>query len=311
MKRTLTALATVALLAAPAALAESKTFEAKSFTRIDVEGAMFVTYKSGPETRVVVETPSGDFSDAKISNDGDTLIVSRKSLDDKGGWFSWSRSIDVSDDGKTIKVNGKKKPVYNVTVTGPALEGVEASQSSRFTSQTINAGDFDASASSSSEVTLAGTASRTSLNASSSGGVKAAGLKAASANLNASSSGEIQALVTGTGSSALNASSAGEITLVSQGAGSFEVNASSGGNVSLSGPCTSITADASSGAEIDAVELRCAAATGRASSGGEIDLYASESAKGSASSGGDVTFRGAPKTQDVSKSSGGSVEFKS
>lgn len=311
MKRTLTALATVALLSASAALAESKTFEAKPFSRIDVEGAMFVTYKSGPETRVVVETPGGDFSDAKISNDGDTLIVSRESLDDKGGWFSWRRSIDVSDDGKTIKVNGKKKPVYNVTVTGPDLEGVKASQSSRFTSQSINAADFEASASSSADISLAGTASRASLKASSSGEVKAASLKAASATLDASSSGEVEALVTGAGSSELSASSAGEISLVSQGAGSFEVNASSGGNVSLSGPCTTVTAEASSGAEVDAAELRCVSATGQASSGGEVDLYASESAKGSASSGGDVTFRGAPKTQDVSKSSGGSVEFKS
>ena len=111
MKKALTALASIALLAGPAALAEGKAFEAKPFTRIDVDGAMNVVYKAGPDTRVVVESSDGDYSDAKISNDGETLIVSRVSLASKGGWFFWNRSVSVSDDGKTIKVNGKKKPV--------------------------------------------------------------------------------------------------------------------------------------------------------------------------------------------------------
>jgi Putative auto-transporter adhesin, head GIN domain len=311
MKKALTALASIALLAAPVALAESKAFEAKPFTRIDVDGAMFVTYKSGPETRVVVETSGGDFSDAQISNDGDTLMISRESLDSDGGWFSWNRSVSVSDDGKTIKVNGKKKPVYNVTVTGPDLEGVKASQSSRFTSQSISADSFDAGASSSAEMTLGGTAGLASLKASSSGEIDARTLKAAAVSIDASSSGEVDAQVTGTGESTLQASSSGDISLVSAAAGSFNAEASSGGSIGISGACKGIMAEASSGAEIDGNELRCATATGKASSGGEIDLFASESAKGSASSGGDVTFRGAPKSQDASKSSGGSVEFKS
>lgn len=311
MKKALTALASIALLAAPAALAESKNFTAKPFTRIDVDGAMYVTYKSGPETQVVVETSGGDFSDALISNDGDTLVISRESLDSKGGWFSWNRSVSVSDNGKTIKINGKKKPVYNVTVTGPDLEGVKASQSSRFNSQFINADSFNAGASSSAEMTLGGTARLASLKASSSGEIDARTLKAASVSIDASSSGEVDAQVTGTGESTLQASSSGDISLVSTDAGSFNADASSGGSIVLSGACKGIIAEASSGAEIDGNELRCATATGKASSGGDIDLFASESAKGSASSGGDVTFRGAPKSQDASKSSGGSVEFKS
>ncbi|WP_291202519.1 DUF2807 domain-containing protein [Hyphomonas sp.] len=311
MKKALTALASIALLAGPGALAEGKAFEAKPFTRIDVDGAMNVVYKAGPNTRVVVESSDGDYSDAKISNDGETLIVSRVSLTSKGGWFFWNRSVSVSDDGKTIKVNGKKKPVYNVTVTGPDLEGVKASQSSRFTAQSIDSDAFDAGASSSAEMTLGGTARAASLKASSSGEINARTLKAVSVSIDASSSGEVDAQVTGAGENTLNASSAGDISLVSAAAGSFNVNASSGGSIDLSGACKGIIAEASSGAEIDGNELRCATATGKASSGGQVDLYASESAKGSASSGGDVTFRGAPKSQDASKSSGGSVAFKS
>ncbi len=311
MKRTLTALATIALLAAPAAMAQGKAFEAKPFTRINVDGAMFVVYKTGPEIRVAVESSDGDYSDAKIGNDGDTLVVSRESLDAKGGWFSWNRSVSVSEDGKTVKVNGKKKPVYTVHVTSPDLGGVKAAQSSRFTAQSLNAEGFEASASSSAEMTLGGTARLASLKASSSGEIDARALKAASVSVDASSSGEVDAQVTGTGENTVEASSAGEISLVSAAAASFVVEASSGGSIDLAGACNSITADASSGAEIIGGELRCATASGKASSGGEVDLYASETAKGSASSGGDVTFRGAPKSQDVSKSSGGSVQFKS
>lgn len=311
MKKALTALASIALLTAPAALAESKSFEAKPFTRIDVDGAMYVTYKAGAQTSVVVETSGGDFSDALISNEGNTLMVSRKSLDSDGGWFSWGRSVNVSDDGKTIKVNGKKKPVYNVTVTGPDLEGVKASQSSRFTSQSISADKFDAGASSSAEMTLGGTAGLASLKASSSGEIDARTLKAVSVSVDASSSGEVDAAVTGTGASKVEASSSGDVSLVSAAAGSFDVNASSGASIELSGACSSVTADASSGAEVDGGELRCATATGKASSGADVELYATDSATGKASSGGDVSFTGAPKTQDASKSSGGSVEFKS
>lgn len=311
MKKALTALATIALLAAPAALAEGKAYDTKPFTRIDVDGAMFVVYKTGSATKVVVESSDGDYSDAKISNDGDTLMISRESLDSDGNWFSWGRSVSVSDDGKTIKVNGKKKPVYTVHVTSPDLEGVKASQSSRFTAQSLSAGEFDASASSSAEMTLGGEAAFAVLKASSAGEIDAGALKAGRIDVKASSSGEVEARVTGTGENTADASSSGEIKLVSSGAGSFIVDASSGASVEITGACSSINADASSGAEITADKLLCSDATARASSGAEVDLFASASAKGSASSGGDVSFKGSPQLQDSSKSSGGSVEFKS
>ena len=170
MNKTLTALATISLLLAPAALAESKSFSASDFSRIEVEGAMNVVYKTAPQTSVKVETSGGDFSDARIENDADNLVVSRVSAGKKGGFFSWGgRSLSVSDDGKTVKVNGKKKPVYTVYVTGPDLEGVKASESSRFDSATIKASTFEASASSSATVTLAGTATSASLSASAGG----------------------------------------------------------------------------------------------------------------------------------------------
>ena len=310
MKKTLTALATIAILAAPAALADSKTYKVGSFDSIEVDGAMKVIYKAGAETSVVVETPGGDFSDAKITRSGDTMKVSRESLGKSSSWFSWGgRSVNVSEDGKTVKVNGKKVPAYTVYVTGPELVSVTAAQSSRFESQTIDASSFSASASSSSDVVIAGTAKSAELSASSSGDLKASGLRAGILDASASSSGELEATVTGNGESKISVSSSGDAKVTSSAPGSFKVNASSGGTAGFSGACNSISVNASSGADVEADELRCATATANASSGADVDLHATELANGNASSGADISFSGAAKEQEMSKSSGGSVSF--
>jgi hypothetical protein len=311
MKRTLTALATIALIAAPAALAEGKAYSVSDFDSIEVGAAMHVVYKSGNDTSVRVETSSGDYSDALIETRGDTLHVSRNSVSKKRGWswFGGGQSINVSDDGKTIKVNGKKVPVYTVYVTAPDLDSVKASQSSRFTSQTINGGSIDISASSSAEIKVAGSVSEARLSASSSGELDAGGLKAGSAKISASSSGEVDAAVTGTGDTNISASSSGEVKLASAAAASFVVSASSGAGVELSGACNSISVSASSGAEVDGEGLQCKSATVNASSGADVELYATGSASGNASSGAAVSFAGKPTLQDGSKSSGGSVSF--
>lgn len=312
MKTALTALATIALLAAPQALAQGKNYDVSSFSEIEVEGAMYVVYKTGNATSVRVEADNGDYSDAVIETKGDTLKVSRESLNKKSSWLSFgNRSVNISNDGKTIKVNGKKVPVYTVYVTSPALERVKASQSSRFTSDTINASAFEASASSSADVKIGGTTNEARLSASSSGDIEAKNLNAASARISASSSGDVEATVTGSGETNISASSAGDVTLNSTGAASFIVAASSGSGVELSGTCDRITATASSGADIEADGLRCNSATANASSGADVDLYSNGAASGNASSGGSITFKGNPTQQDVSKSSGGLVKFSS
>lgn len=309
MTKTLTALAAISALLAPAAFAETKAFNTDSFTRIEVKGVMSVVHTTGPETKVTVETDSGDFSDAIIMNEGDTLVITRESADKKSSWFSWGNSTSVSKDGKTVKVNGKRVPHYTVYVTGPDLESVQVSQSSSFDSKTINAGEFAASASSSATVNLAGTSGETRLSASSSGELFARDLKAQTLRISASSSGEATGTVTGTGENAADASSSGEATVFSTGAGAFAVEASSGGDVELSGACRSVDISASSGADVDAEDLRCETAKVRASSGADVDVYSSAAADGRASSGADVTFAGSPAQKDSSKSSGGNVSF--
>ena len=310
MKKTLTALATICAFVAPAAFAESKTYKVDDFSKIEVDGAMHVIFKTGAQTSVVVETASGDFSDAKIESEGDALHVSRESLDSSSGWFNFgNRSVNISDNGKIVKVNGKKVPYYTVYVTGPDLEAVKVAQSSRFESQTIDADDFEARASSSAEVTLAGVAANAQLSASSSGELDASGLKATILSASASSSGELDATVTGTGETNIDASSSGEVDVKSLKAAQFVVDSSSGASAKLSGACSTIKVSASSGAEVEAGELRCATATASASSGAEVEIFASQSASARASSGGDISFAGNPAQQDVSKSSGGSVSF--
>lgn len=310
MNKTLTALATISLLLAPAALAEGKTYNTQDFSRIKVEAAMNVVHKAGPQTKVVVESSNGDYSDAKIDTDGDTLIVTRESVDKKRGLFSWGNgSLSVSDNGKTVKVNGKKMPVYTVYVTSPDLEGVKASQSSRFESGTIDAGDFEGSVSSSAKMILAGRADTASLSASSSGELKASEFGVGTLKVSASSSGEADVLVNGTGETSVNASSSGEVNLRSAAAARFDVNASSGASIDMAGACSTMAVSASSGADVDADDLRCVDVTVNASSGGDVEAYASGSAKARASSGGDVSISGKPGVQDGSKSSGGSVSF--
>ncbi|MBA3069838.1 MAG: hypothetical protein FP825_15310 [Hyphomonas sp.] len=310
MNKTLTALATISLLLAPAALAESKSFDAKPFSSIEVKGAMDVVFSTAPQTQVTVETPGGDFSDAKIEFDGDTLVVTRNSLKTRRSFFSfWGNSLDISKDGETVKVNGKRVPRYTVHVSGPDLEAVRVSQSSRFTSDNIDADDFSASASSSAYVKLAGVSGNTGLSASSSGELKAADLQARTLRISASSSGEATGTVTGTGETVVDASSSGEATVVSKAAATFTVDVSSGGSAELSGACNSADLSASSGASIEADALRCESVTAGASSGGDIEAYATGPASGRASSGGSVEFAGNPSEQDSSESSGGSVRF--
>ncbi len=310
MNKTLTALATISLLLAPAALAEGKSYTADDFSRIKVTAAMNVIYTASPQTSVVVEASNGDYSDAKIENDGDTLVVTRESIDKKRNFFSWGgNSLSVSNDGKTVKVNGKKMPVYTVYVTGPELDGVKASQSSRFESQTIDAGTFEAGASSSATVILAGSADAATLSASSSGELKAAKFAVGTVNVSASSSGDAEVLVNGTGKTSVSASSSGQVKLRSTAAASFDVSASSGADVEMSGSCTTMSVSASSGADVEADELRCTNVTVSASSGADVDAFATGSATARASSGADISIAGKPSVQDGSKSSGGSVSF--
>lgn len=307
MLKTFTATAVIALIAAPLAFAGTKTVNVDGFDLIEAKGAMNVIYTAGPNTSVVIETDGDDFSDADVSVDGDTLVITRVSVEKRG--LLGSANLRLSDNGKTIRVNGKKVPHYTVRVTSPDLGGLKVSQSSTGDARGIDAASFDARASSSSTLKLSGQAANAEISVSSSAEIEAGDFEAQSLNIDASSAGEVTALAAGTGRVKVSASSSGDVSLRSTQAATFNVDASSGAEVELAGTCASIDISASSGAEVDASKLQCKTATANASSGGDIDAFASVSADGNASSGGDISFDGAPAQKQAKKSSGGDVSF--
>ncbi|ABI76260.1 conserved hypothetical protein [Hyphomonas neptunium ATCC 15444] len=308
MLKTLTATAIIALATSPLAYAGTKAVNVDGFDRIEAKGAMNVVYTAGPETSVVIETDGNDFSDAEVSVDGDTLVITRVSID-KRGFFGGSANLKISDDGRTVRVNGKKVPYYTVRVTSPDLSGIKVAQSSSGNASGINSAEFTAKASSSASLTLSGRATSAEIGASSSADVDAVNFETGSLDVSASSSGEVDATAAGTGEVIVSASSSGEVSLRSTQAASFSVSASSGGEVDLAGVCASIDISASSGADVDAGKLQCETAVASASSGANVDAFASVSADGSASSGGDVSFDGAPAQKEARESSGGDVSF--
>lgn len=308
MLKTLTATAITVLAAAPFALAGTKNIDAAGFDQIEAKGAMNVIYTSGPQTSVILETDGDDFSDADISVDGDTLVITRVSLN-KRGLFGGGASLRLSDDGKTVRVNGKKKPYYKVRITSPDLNGIRVAQSSTADATGIDAATFEARVSSAATLKLSGRAVSAEMSASSSGEIEAGSFAAETLTLNASSSGEIDAFASGSGTVDVSASSSGEVSLRSTGPAVFDMNASSGAEIEAAGSCASLSVTASSGAEVDASKLRCETATIDASSGADVDAFASVSASGDASSGADITIDGRPPQQQADTTSGGDVTF--
>ena len=310
MFRTAACLAALAALTAPAALAETKSYDAEAFSSIDARGAIDVVYEHAASPSIVVEQAEGDFSDVYLEFDGDTLIVSRNSVRDRSGWFG-NTSINIKDNRKVIKVNGKRVPYYIVRVAGPDLDGTRVAASAKLVATGIQSNDFTGKVSSSGDLELSGIAAKAKLKASSSGDLMASAFTAESLDVQASSSGDVEAVSSGKGRVRIDASSSGEVALRSLDAADFIIDASSSADVELEGACGTIEVEASSSADVDAAKLTCRAATISVSSSGDVSVHAAESVEAQASSGGDVYVTGNPASRDISKSSGGDIDFAS
>jgi len=307
MARALSALAALSLLALPA-LAGTQTVPVNPFTEIETRGAMHVVYKAGPETSVVIETDGNDFSDADVSVSGSTLVIARVSTD-KTRLLNRSHRIRVSNDGRRVEVNGKRVPSYTVHVTSPELNAIRVSRRSWAEATGLDAGRFEANASSDGRLTLAGRAQTGKLSASSAATIRATGFEVGTLTANASSASVLEATVSGTAENAVTTSSAGEMSIRSLQPASFSVSASSGSDMELSGACSAVRISASSGANVKAGGLTCTNASANASSGASVRAHATASGDGNASSGGSVHFAGGASQQEVRQSSGGSVRF--
>ena len=309
MQSKLISLSALAVALTPVALAETREFPVDDFSRIVVEGGIVVNYATGPAHSVQVEQTDGDFSDIDISVSNGKLMVDRVSLG-KNGW-GWNRSMSSNwKNGElVVKVNGKRVPSYTVTVTSPQLDAVKAAQSSRLAATGVNAEMLKASASSSAEITLSGEATQAVLGASSSGTLDAAQLVAANLELDASSSGELHATSNSGDTIDIEASSSGDVKLTTTGNPDITISASSSADVILEGTCNYLEASISSSADVSGKSMACRTAEISASSGGDLSLAVSDSVIARASSGGDINISGSPAQRDVSRSSGGDVDF--
>lgn len=308
MKRPVTCFATLIILSAPAAIAETQSYPSESFSQIEAVGPIDVIYEPAASPSIVVEQAENDFSDIYLDFDGDTLVVSRKSIRDRSGWFN-NVNINTKNDRKIIKVNGKRVPYYIVRVSGPDLDGVVSKRSAKLTANGLDSASFDAHASSSGDLLLSGTAKSAKLHASSSGDILASDFQAQTFDIQASSSGDIEAKSNGDGQVKIDVSSSADLDLESLGAAEFLIKASSSADIELSGQCASIEIEASSSADVDGKDLACRDAKVVASSSADVSVFASESVEARASSGGDIYISGSPAVRDISRSSGGDVDF--
>ncbi|MCA8900315.1 MAG: DUF2807 domain-containing protein [Hyphomonas sp.] len=308
MFRTASCIAAIVALAAPAALAETKSYDAQSFEAIKAHGAIDVIYERAATPSITVEQENGDFSDVYIDFDGDTLVLSRQSLRKGNGWLK-RVSTSTSNNRKTIKVNGKKVPYFVVRVAGPTLEAAKVSNSAKLTAVDIEAATFAGRVSSSSILSVSGTVASAKLDASSSSELYAGSLAAERLEVDASSSADLEARVTGTQLVNIDASSSSDVVITSLAPAAFSVDASASSDVEITGACSTITVSASASSDVEAGALTCSAADVSASSSSDVAVFASTSVEAHASSGADIVVGGNPSARDVSRSSGGDVEF--
>ncbi|KCZ51677.1 GIN domain-containing protein [Hyphomonas pacifica] len=306
MKRTAISIAALTLAAMPA-LAETKSYDVSDFDALDVSGAIMVEYTQGPAHSVTVDQKDGDFSDILIETKGDELQIKRKSLE-KAKWRK-NMSIKHKNGELVVKVNGDVKPSYKVIVTSPSISELDISQSSMLTANNISADELELDSSSSASLTVSGTSKDTSIEASSSSDLDAEDLVSDKLSIDASSSADVSANASGAGPVDVEASSSSDVEVTIAGSSDVEIDASSSADVTVEGSCNLIDVEASSSADVDADDLICVSAKVEASSSADVGVHASKSVKATANSGADVLVHGDPAERDVSKSSGGDVDF--
>ncbi|MFZ1990943.1 MAG: DUF2807 domain-containing protein [Alphaproteobacteria bacterium] len=270
MKRVLGFIAALSFMAPAGAMASTKTFTVQPFASISVAAGIALKVEVGPPQSIVAET-DGDFSDLVIEARGGDLFIGRPPR-----WFSfgWDRGPD-----------------YKVTVTVPALHGLETSSSA--------VADVSGSITGNAEIA-----------ASSSGRANVSEIQGGSVSLAVSSSGDIEIASLQASSMEAHAASSGHAKVAQLRAGTVEVHASSSGVVEASGSCTTLTAEASSSGHILAGKLECATLLAQVSSSGGVEGFASKSFEGRASSGGSVTVGGKPAQVQKDESSGGVIDVR-
>jgi hypothetical protein len=189
------------------ALAETKTYPLKNFSKIDASAGLRVVLKQGPHN-VVVDHSKGEFDRVIVEVKGDTLKLGRKS-----GMFQ-NNSARVT-----------------VTVTAPDISAIDVSSGVSLEGDNYRFASLSLDVSSGGSVELSGSCRSLEVDASSGASVDADDLKCETVAANASSGGSVDAFASRSASG--NASSGGSIEFDGN-PQDFVKDTSSGGSVSRS-----------------------------------------------------------------------------
>lgn len=208
MKQLLSGVAVAALLASPA-LAETKTYDLKGFTRISAAAGVAVNVSVGGDYSVRAESSSEGLERLKIELVGDELRIGRHNKMN----FRWKRGDEVT-----------------VDVTTPALSALDVSSGASLEASGIDADAFSVDVSSGASLEAAGRCDTLTADVSSGGSISARGLECRSAIADASSGGSADIFASESLTS--DASSGGSIEVSGRPA-NVNKDTSSGGSVSV------------------------------------------------------------------------------
>ena len=209
LKLTAALVSTTALMSLISAQAEVREFDLDGFTKVKSSAGVDVEVMVGGDFSVRVDTDDRGFDRVKISVEGDTLKISRKSK------FGFS---------------GRRGPDISARVTLPSLEAIGASSGSRLDASNVEASNFSINASSGAEVKVSGACGTLNANVSSGADIDGKDLECSNADVSASSGAD--ATVYASDSVDANASSGASIRVFG-GASERNIGKSTGGSVTV------------------------------------------------------------------------------
>jgi hypothetical protein len=205
MNKVIQAAAIAAILISPA-YAETKSFDLTGFTRVSASAGVDVKVTAGGDYSVKADSTPEGLDRLKVELVGDELRIGRNHRN-----LSWKRGSRVT-----------------VTVSTPALAGLEVSSGASLNASGVDAGDFSIDASSGGDLDVTGRCDALSVDVSSGGNIDARALECRSAIADASSGGNADIFASE----------------------SVDGDASSGGNVDVYGKPKNVSKDTSSGGSV-------------------------------------------------------------
>jgi hypothetical protein len=221
--------AALLLLAAPA-LAETRTIDLPAFTALDVSSGIDAVVSIGATQSITAEAKDKRLlDDLQIKVDGITLKA----------YYDWS-FFDIFSFGDRDQIK--------LTITVPALTGIEASAGSDVEATGIAGDTLEFGASSGADLKVTGVAGKSiDLSASSGAGLKVAG-SCETGKANASSGSDLEADDLLCATMDANASSGSDLDVYAS--KSIKANASSGSDLTIHGNPAEVKQEASSGSDI-------------------------------------------------------------